>query len=1099
MHTQAKQTAMRRVIRVSLILLHVYVCIGVSKTSAQSAPCQVRAEINPSAPDSIVPLGTVVNLTSQSLNSSSYRWFNNGVQWGIDDAPLSFTIQPGLTRIDLVAYNGVCTDTASVYYFCPGTPPVNGRSVFSRYGVPGHNLETKAVSPTADGGFVIVANSLSSSDFCSRQGLVIKMRDKGCVDWSRFLTDSGNPGCSNVSIDRVYVAKDESIFVIGRSGEVLYKLDNLGKLLWERSWRTLAPNHENLNNRFLTSDVDGNTYLLSNLYRNGILLSKIDKNGSHIWTKYLEPDWGFYGIISNQNQCIASGIEFLNDKLYITFSTVTNNQKTAAFVMQLDASTGQTGWSKNYSNVGLLTFFEQLRAVNSKLVVTHPNQDLMAIELDELGNVQGSHGIQLNNFKGVTILNRVESDVKGNLYFLRVSREDLGGPYLYAFHNYFAKVKPDRTIEWANDYLSGSFNGYFIATAMSTSNVFGSTMFGSGKLIDATDVNANIGFLKIDSLFNWQSDLTCGIPSTATSVSENILAIDARISVDSFVNIEQLMTGQHVSSETYVQSRNICPDYIDSCSFFKLQGPATACNPANLYELNIIRNKTCGQVPKWRLPDGVTLVSQSASRAYFRFPGYGIFTIFASLDGCMTIADSFTIRVEQKYWLNLGEDTFTCNSVPIQLRASPKFTRYLWSDGSSDSILFVSKAGRYWVEVIDSCGNMLRDSIIVENLNYPVELGPDRMKCNNDTLQLIANGDFSSYQWFNNYQISGVTGQSVVVNPQIDTSYYVKATRMAGCFAFDTIHIKVFHSPAIFLGNDTSFCADVTLQLNPGTGFVTYLWNTGDQSPNISVNKTGKYFVKATTAEGCISRDTIQIQVWPLPEANISGPGTLCENKSRILEAGDRGTGSQYLWNTGANTRSISVNQLGHYSVQVTNQYGCVQNDTIDIRRTVPPPYNFLPADTSICSYGKIELGPASLFNSYLWNTGATTRTISISKPGVYSLQVMDANLCIGQDTILVNPKNCITGFYIPTAFTPNHDGRNDVIKPLLFGDIAYYEFTIFNRWGQQVFHSNDPSKGWNGSIGGHMQDVGTYAFTCQFQFEGERRRVERGTFVLIR
>ncbi len=87
----------------------------------------------------------------------------------------------------------------------------------------------------------------------------------------------------------------------------------------------------------------------------------------------------------------------------------------------------------------------------------------------------------------------------------------------------------------------------------------------------------------------------------------------------------------------------------------------------------------------------------------------------------------------------------------------------------------------------------------------------------------------------------------------------------------------------------------------------------------------------------------------------------------------------------------------------------------------------------------------------------------------------------------------------MPTAFTPNNDGKNDLIKPLLFGNILHYQFKIYNRWGQLVFQANDPGKGWDGRLKGLDMDGNVYVWVCQYQLEGESSETKKGSIVLIR
>ena len=114
-------------------------------------------------------------------------------------------------------------------------------------------------------------------------------------------------------------------------------------------------------------------------------------------------------------------------------------------------------------------------------------------------------------------------------------------------------------------------------------------------------------------------------------------------------------------------------------------------------------------------------------------------------------------------------------------------------------------------------------------------------------------------------------------------------------------------------------------------------------------------------------------------------------------------------------------------------------------------------------------------------------------------MEVTDLNHCVGRDTISVIQKDCLQGFYIPNAFTPNYDGKNDLFKPMIFGRLRSYQFSIFNRFGQVVFQSADISKGWNGAISGNTQDTQTYVWVCTYQFEDEKPVVKKGTVTLLR
>jgi gliding motility-associated-like protein len=176
----------------------------------------------------------------------------------------------------------------------------------------------------------------------------------------------------------------------------------------------------------------------------------------------------------------------------------------------------------------------------------------------------------------------------------------------------------------------------------------------------------------------------------------------------------------------------------------------------------------------------------------------------------------------------------------------------------------------------------------------------------------------------------------------------------------------------------------------------------------------------------------------------------------------------------------------------------CIGSDTTEIKQINALPNNFLPLDTAICNNATLQIISSGNYNQYSWNNGATTSVISVSTPGLYWLQVRDTKNCYGKDSILILPKECYKGFYIPGAFTPNHDGKNEIFKPQIFGNLSNYHFTIFNRYGTVVFDTNNPALGWNGTFNGKDADNGTYTWICSFKlnsFQG----AEKGTVLLIR
>lgn len=90
-------------------------------------------------------------------------------------------------------------------------------------------------------------------------------------------------------------------------------------------------------------------------------------------------------------------------------------------------------------------------------------------------------------------------------------------------------------------------------------------------------------------------------------------------------------------------------------------------------------------------------------------------------------------------------------------------------------------------------------------------------------------------------------------------------------------------------------------------------------------------------------------------------------------------------------------------------------------------------------------------------------------------------------------------GFYVPNAFTPNNDGRNDVFKPMIFGNVVHYSFVIYNRFGQKVFESTDLTRGWDGNFHGTNSPGDIFVWSCVYQFAGENVENKKGSVTLVR
>ena len=195
--------------------------------------CGVTASILPAAHDSVVALYTLVPFTNTSINATSVKWLYDGIPSGITGDLWNYSVSTGVHTISLVAYNGNCSDTTTVVYFCAGTAHNVDSLLVANYGLVDTYENGTCIDNTPDGGFIMGGNGARAS--CGDKGLMVKLRDRGCIDWSKEITQSLD--CSGINIKAVYASADSNYYVAADNGQsVLIKFDKNGNLAWSRRW-----------------------------------------------------------------------------------------------------------------------------------------------------------------------------------------------------------------------------------------------------------------------------------------------------------------------------------------------------------------------------------------------------------------------------------------------------------------------------------------------------------------------------------------------------------------------------------------------------------------------------------------------------------------------------------------------------------------------------------------------------------------------------------------------------------------------------------------------------------------------------------------------
>ena len=356
-------------------------------------------------------------------------------------------------------------------------------------------------------------------------------------------------------------------------------------------------------------------------------------------------------------------------------------------------------------------------------------------------------------------------------------------------------------------------------------------------------------------------------------------------------------------------------------------------------------------------------------------------------------SDSVTVYVNPNPTADAGSNVAICEGDSTVLTASGGDT-YVWSTGETTQTITVSPTSTtsYTVTVTQN-GCTDSDSVLVLVNPLPnANAGTDVTINQGDSTILTATGG-GTYLWN-----TGETTASITVSPNATATYSVTVTNL-GCQASDDVQVIVTDGVLADAGEDQTICEgdNVTLTASGGTD---YLWNTGETTASITVSPTVTTTYSVTVSDGNSSDiDDVTVAVNPLPIANAGNDLAICEGDSTVLTASG---GDSYLWSTGESTANITIspNTTTTYSVTVY-QNGCEATD--DVQVTVNPlPTANAGADVTI-NQGDSTTLTASGGGTYLWNTGETTASITVSPNTTTTYTVtVTQNGCEDSDDVVV-------------------------------------------------------------------------------------------------
>ena len=435
--------------------------------------------------------------------------------------------------------------------------------------------------------------------------------------------------------------------------------------------------------------------------------------------------------------------------------------------------------------------------------------------------------------------------------------------------------------------------------------------------------------------------------------------------------------------------------------------------------------------------------------------------------------------------VSLPSDSVFCNMVSYGLKVGQTNNgeSYSWDDlndlvgiGSLDSIT-ISKATYARITIANSCGSA-SDSMNIELIVNPLGSLHDTVyQCDNvNTTLVLSNANQNNsetYSW-------SIVGQS-------DTFY--NAT-MPGTFtgylqnkcAIDsgvwTIILK--ETPQVILPIDSTYCDNVStlFDVTHSDAEMQYNWQDNSTLPTLAVSSPGQYFVTLVNRCG-IASDTVNLSLLKQPILSLGDNQIFCgQVEPQTITVGDPNNDESYIWSGNETINTVTLSNPGTHWVTISNKCGTI-SDSVTYSVSPYPIIN-LGIDTVLCGKFSLELDAGNPGMSYNWMPdGETSQKIQATKQQVYSVTVTNKDGCQSGDDFEIG-SGCISYYHVPTGFSPNGDGLNDLFKPTL---VNYQDYTmsIFNRWGEELYRTEDVNQGWDGTYNGEVVSNGVYLYSIRF------------------
>lgn len=318
------------------------------------------------------------------------------------------------------------------------------------------------------------------------------------------------------------------------------------------------------------------------------------------------------------------------------------------------------------------------------------------------------------------------------------------------------------------------------------------------------------------------------------------------------------------------------------------------------------------------------------------------------------------------------------------------------------------------------------------------------------------------------------------------------------------------------------FCPGDTIATVTAPPGFSYLWTNGDTTQSRTIYNPVIGMIEScelTSVTGCkvTVKDTLKPAIasadFGYPQQNCIGDNAHFYDSSTI----NPNVAANWFWDFGDGSPPVTniqnpchaYNSVGNFNVTmiVTCDGGCPDTITKSLEIVSIPEIKFTistPCDENgrfdtLYFDEQVQLEVAQGYDHYLWNIGDCTYSILVTDEGWYKVTIDNAGICYVSDSVLM--LHCFVPLRMPNAFTPNNDGKNDKFQPVVVQPerVTAFQMLIFDRWGGNIFETQDLSQGWDCTIKGKQAPPGVYVYIITYRNDFGKAKEMMGTVTLIR